>query len=127
MIIFVGDKPSPRMKPGDFPFEGAACQKRLNNWLGELQLYRCMVVDAYHSGAPQVQLINQSDLTDMEFLLNYSSVDKFVAFGNNASNRLKSLDIPHFKLPHPSGRNRQINDKEFIKNKLEECSDWLMK
>jgi len=33
MVIFVGDKPSPKMKPGAKPFEGAACEKRLKEWL----------------------------------------------------------------------------------------------
>ena len=38
MIIFVGDRPSPKMKPGAKPFEGAACEKRLKEWIKRLGL-----------------------------------------------------------------------------------------
>ena len=32
-VLFVGDKPSPKMKPGARPFEGAACENRLIEWI----------------------------------------------------------------------------------------------
>jgi len=49
----------------------------------------------------------------------------FVAFGTNASKFLKKNNIPHFKLPHPSGLNRQINDKAYIISKLDECKKYI--
>ena len=45
-----------------------------------------------------------------------------IALGNNAS---KAIQGEHFKLPHPSRLNRQLNDKEFIANRLKLCKDWL--
>lgn len=124
MIIFVGDKPSSRMKPGAKPFEGAACEKRLNAWIKKL-------------GIIKYEMINS---TDFGFDFQIGLADGFgcliIALGNNA---YKAIDKarkgptmfsiydrkPIFKLPHPSGRNRQINDKEFIAQKLKECKDWL--
>jgi len=108
MIIFVGDKPSPRMKPGAKPFEGAACEKRLKEWIKQLN------VDNF-------EIKNQCDIKGISYFCNEPTI--VIALGNVASKVLAS--IPHFKLPHPSGRNRQLNDKEFIANKLKECKDYL--
>ena len=43
---------------------------------------------------------------------------KIVALGRVASNTLHKLDIPHLYMPHPSPRNRQLNSKEFEKEKM---------
>jgi len=38
---------------------------------------------------------------------------------------LKIKPDDYFSLPHPSGRNRLLNDKKYIKLKLKECKEWL--
>lgn len=113
MILFVGDKPSPKMKPGAAPFQGAACEKRLMEWIVNV------IPEDFH----KVQIINSCDYSDYKLMAHFRASTIFVALGNNASKALGS--IPHFKLPHPSGRNRQINDKEFIAIKLEKCKNYI--
>ena len=46
--------------------------------------------------------------------------DKIIALGNVASNALKKVGVDHFKMPHPSPLNRQLNDKQFEKTMIEE-------
>jgi hypothetical protein len=116
MILFIDDKPSPGMKLNAKPFEGARCEKRLLEWLATIN------IKPYY-------IFNTTD----EYCMNMALMFLFckcpiVALGNNASGYLKSykkLNILHFKLPHPSGRNRQINDKEFIVKRLAECKNWI--
>lgn len=116
MILFVGDQPSTKMKSGARPFEGAACQFRLIEWIDFILDYK-----AVHTG---YRLINQCDYPwDNLYVAHLSYNTIFIALGNNASKALG--DIPHFKLPHPSGRNRQINDKKFIDERLNACKEWL--
>lgn len=120
MILFIGDKPSPKMKSGAPAFQGAACEKRLMEWI-----YKIIVNDAdknkYRAPVEAYLIANKND----EELLIWARASKVIALGNNAAKHIFSMDIPHFKLPHPSGRNRQINDKEFIAKKLKECREWL--
>lgn len=103
------------MKPGTRAFSGAACEPRLIEWILSMGITGCKIVnrtDAYFGMlAPYMQLQGT----------------KFVALGNEASKSLKQLMIRHFKLPHPSGRNRQVNNKKLIDKKLKECKKWLSK
>ena len=48
--------------------------------------------------------------------------DKILALGNTASDALNRLNIDHFKLPHPSGLNRKLNDKEYLTRILNDAN-----
>lgn len=50
---------------------------------------------------------------------------KVIAWGPSVSKYLTKMDVEHFVLPHPSPLNRQINDKDFINQKLDECKEYL--
>lgn len=52
--------------------------------------------------------------------------DKIIALGNVASNALKKVGVDHFKMPHPSPLNRQLNDKQFEKTMIKECYNYIM-
>lgn len=41
-----------------------------------------------------------------------------VALGKVAARTLKKKGLRHYELPHPSGRNRQLNDKTDVMTKL---------
>ena len=51
--------------------------------------------------------------------------DKVLALGSVVSNNLYHLDVDHYRLPHPSGRNRSLNNKEFVHEQLELCKNYL--
>lgn len=54
-----------------------------------------------------------------------SSYNKIVALGNTASKALELINKDHFKLPHPSPRNRQLNNLQFINCKLDSCLKYI--
>lgn len=113
MVIFVGDKPANRMRPGALAFEGAVCTNRLAAWI------KILTPGNYF-------LINSHSFPDQSKLQTFNRCgDVFVALGNNASNVLCGLDIPHFKLPHPSGLNRQTNDISYVVSRLNACKKYL--
>lgn len=109
-VYLVGDKPSDRMCSGARPFEGALCESRLKAWITDL-------------GITEHVLLNR---IDWPFGFP-SKADSYtmIALGAEASKTLTRCKYDHFKLPHPSGRNRQLNDKAYIYQKLTECRDWL--
>lgn len=113
MIIFLGDKPSPRMKENANPFEGATCRKRLYTWIETVM----------KGNKSEIQIKNQVDHDYFTMYMWYIKGNTIIALGNNASKALK--DTPHFKLPHPSGRNRKLNDTNYIVSELNKCRNYL--
>lgn len=113
-LLFIGDKPS-KCTDLNKAFKGAKCEKRLYQWIQ----FMTKDADSYN-----FSLINRVD-KEFEFYVLWAIEDgvPIIALGNNASKALK--DIPHFKLPHPSGLNRQINNTEYIENKLKACKIYI--
>lgn len=54
-----------------------------------------------------------------------SFFDKVVALGNFPHACLKKIGVEHFTLPHPSYRNRKLNDPDFEERVLEECRRYV--
>jgi len=112
MVVFIGDKPSARTHP-TIAFKGAACEPRLSEWISYLVPQRT-IYSLYNT---------TSEGAVIWTLWHYEDNHPIVALGNNASKWLRK--IPHFKMPHPSGRNRKLNDKEFVKERLNLCKTYI--
>lgn len=112
LVLFVGDKPSKLNTHPDIAFVGAACYPRLMAWCAELQV-------------KPIFINRTSDHFETYILCAIGNKTPVVALGNNASKALQKYDKLYFKLPHPSGLNRQINDEIFVKNQLKACKKWL--
>lgn len=112
--IFVGDEPT---GPTRTPFRHAKCRERLQSWID------------YLVGDDDYILVNQADFCNkcpddcIELLLFAHPHVPVIALGNKASNCVAPCD--HFKLPHPSGRNRQLNDKAKLWLKLRACKRYI--
>lgn len=112
MIIFVGDKPSIRNTVPGQAFIGTKSHKVLQEWAARMCLLNFTMLNSQEADLPQ--------------LIRFHSIEnQLVALGNNASKVLQQLGFKHFKLPHPSGRNRQLNNKEFIRQQLQNCKSYL--
>lgn len=120
MILFVGDKPSAKNKSQDIPFVGTKSYKRLLEWIFEMDLD---ITDLAITNISQAEFNDHGPEVDTHWgMIRYTAV---VALGKKASKGLTKLGIPHFELPHPSGLNRQCNNKIFISKKLKECKTYL--
>lgn len=50
---------------------------------------------------------------------------RVVALGSTASDALRRIGVDHFRLPHPSPRNRKLNDPSYVEELLNECRKFL--
>jgi hypothetical protein len=96
---------------------------RLYNWLDELDLdyvsFTNLSADSKWNF--DVKTIDKNFLYNQLF-----EYKKVIALGGLVSNYLaKYLEVDHFKLPHPSYRNRQLNDLDFEKQQLIMCRNYL--
>jgi hypothetical protein len=65
-------------------------------------------------------------LVDTHQLLYHANPrEKIVALGNFVSGVCSRMGIEHFKMPHPSGRNRKLNDPEYEKSQVNALTEYL--
>lgn len=50
---------------------------------------------------------------------------KIIALGEMAAWGLTKVGLEFHKMPHPSGLNHKLNDKEYVAKVLAECKSWL--
>lgn len=113
MVLFVGDCPSRLNKDPEVAFIGSKSEPVLAQWFKKI-------------GIAQASLINSHNYDLMISIEVHNNLGvPIVALGNVASKRLTKAGILHFKLPHPSPRNRLLNNKKFIDSELEKCKNYL--
>lgn len=113
-VVFVGDKPSRYNIDPRIAFVGTQSFTNLCKWIANMQISEFIMVNSW----------THDDMVEICRLFN-NREKLFIALGNEASRRLDKLGIEHFKLPHPSPRNRLLNDKDFIDSELKKCHSYL--
>lgn len=111
-VMFVGDRPSRLNTHSNIAFVGTPSFKNLCKWIEEMQIADFVTVNSQELDVPFIVRTH---------VLGYH----IVALGNNASEVLTAMGLDHFKLPHPSPKNRKLNDKEFIASELQKCYSYL--
>lgn len=125
MIIFVGDRPGRKNLDPNIPFVGTQSYKKLLEWIWYLD------VDINN-----VILMNKDefdyDYVSCRITRNGCTISdkprdcKIVVLGNNAEEVVDMYGmLNYFKLPHPSGLNRKLNDKKWLQKELSKCKKYL--
>lgn len=90
---------------------------RLYGWAGRLNLpYVSFINCVWERGACRRRAVDENFLLDCILSGDYHAI---VALGRFPSEVLTSIGVWHFKFPHPSGLNRQLNDPAFVTANIE--------
>ena len=92
---------------------------RLAEWIEFLELKQFSFANVYD--AYKVETAS-ADPALNDYVRSY---DRVIALGQTASRTLSAMGVSHFRMPHPSGLNRQLNDQKFVHEKLEACKNYL--
>lgn len=118
-VLFVGQNPS-RDNLTKEAFIGSKSGNTLLAWIRYLNVDKCRLFNASTKLGKVTQKNVRRDLKAIT-----QGYDIVIALGNYASKALTKRNIDHFKLPHPSGLNRKLNDLEYIKNQLDFCKAFI--
>lgn len=128
MILFVASNPSKLNKNPRIAMVGAKCEKTFNDWVEYLSPDRNYVVinasNKILEGNNVIRLID-IDFDNLTEWTKSRNVTKIVALGNVAAKALSYIGVEYYKLPHPSSRNRLLNNKEQVAAVLKNCKQWL--
>ncbi len=126
--LFIGSNPSMASTDGA-PFRpGTRSRLTLESWIKNLQ---CIVLftNVVHYKTVKNRPLSLAQIKEqmptLQQYIDQVKPDKIVALGQAASKALTLLHRKHLLMPHPSGLNRQLNDKKFIKEKIEELTQYI--
>ena len=94
---------------------------RLNKWMTQLGVEHYSFANVYDKPG---EVPSMSDLVkqDIKFTDGY---EKVIALGVTPSYVLRAKGVKHFSMPHPSPRNRKLNDENYVNEVLQQCKDYL--
>lgn len=115
-VLFVGDRPSKLNTYSHLAFIGTPSFRNLKKWIEKMQVFDFYMVNSFS---------DEDFAKILAFKILHSLDYRYVALGENASKRLTNLGIEHFKLPHPSPKNRKLNNKRAINILLKKCTQYL--
>ena len=112
-VLFVGDKPSKKNKDPEVAFIGTQSYKTLLKWMDVLDV-------------EDFAMVNRTSPMFVQKVMMYKNEGyNIVALGKEAHMALLNIGVGHYGLPHPSGRNRWLNDKTKIQGYLKACKEYL--
>ena len=128
-ILFIGSNPSKKNIDPNVPFKGTKSEYILNAWIKVLEVQNYTIINIFdkvtESNRPLSRREIKSCLVQLKRKLETIKYDKIIALGKSASDALKILKVDHYKMYHPSPRNRMLNAKESLQNELERCKVYL--
>lgn len=95
---------------------------RLEAWMDELGVEHFSFINVFDkTHAPTLSKVKGRPLVDAtEGYINVLALGSFVSLALNRYN------VEHFQLPHPSPLNRLLNDKNYEKQVLQQCKEYLL-
>jgi len=125
LVAFVGSNPSECNPDPNIAFVGTRSYSVLSKWLDRLLRKEDTAVFFNVSN-----VITKRKLRVREYQLdilqqNLRPFKRVVALGETAADALTKLKISHFPLPHPSPRNRVLNNKKALAQSLGLCKTWI--
>lgn len=122
LVYLVADKPTKDNISPDVPLVGTSSYKTLLGWLADMDVDITRVRTYNQSTDPFGNIMSKTSLNQAIKLRQIA----VVALGQKATNYLERTGIiSYHALPHPSGLNRILNNKKFIKDRLDACKKYI--
>lgn len=134
MILFVASNPSHLNEDPRIPFKGSRSEKNFNEWVNRLAPngYKAVnVIDTVTEGNRALKKSEiESSILELCEKIKVNKNKKIIALGKTAQIAIEMArpimgEIDYFALPHPSPRNRFLNNREQVEAVLEECERWI--
>lgn len=120
-ILFVGSNPSHSSISNTAFHEETPSSKILTGWANNLTGMK-MAINVQNEKTEDNRPLTKSEikanLPRLAEDIRIINATKVVALGKTAAAALSAIGISFYEMPHPSGCNRLLNDKEFVAGKI---------
>lgn len=117
-VIVVGMNPS--NTDNRFHFKNPTVRKT-NKWMSDCGVQYFSWANTFNKkGTPRESKVDKEQLKSL-----IEPYDRVVALGSFSSTVIEKLGVNHFKMPHPSPLNRQLNDKSYEADMVKACKAYI--
>src|ERR1700722_2963725 len=130
-VLFIGPSPSKKNTDPNIAFKGTKSYTTLLKWIKQLGLKENECEFFNISNRIGAKKFHGLDILNLYYTLKDAKNRKMkiITLGKQVQKTLdKNPDYfrtMFFSLPHPSGLNRKLNDKTYVKKELGICKKWL--
>jgi uracil-DNA glycosylase family 4 len=130
-IVFIGSNPSERSYRLEPFWHNTKSMTMLTNWINSIPTaaYQMTFLNVSNQTTPGNRPLKiseiKSNLPRLKLDLELCKPVKIIALGKTAAKALTLLGHNFYEMPHPSGLNRQLNNKEFIEEKIKGLASYL--
>lgn len=133
VILFIGSNPSQDSNSTDAFSPDSKSRRIIDRWLSEIQLddrYSIIFINISDNVTANNRPLKIKEIRDRLDSLSIKIRDcdprRIITLGRSAEKALTLLQLDFFAMPHPSGLNRQLNDKNFVKEKINNLMRYLI-
>lgn len=121
-ILFIGSNPSQKASSNEAFTADTVSGRILRGWIEGIPgtiLFENITSQKTRDNRPLNQ--NEKALARVSLLerINRINPDRLVALGKVATEMLTSLNLKFHEMPHPSGLNRKLNDKAYVRTAVD--------
>lgn len=116
-ILFIGSNPSQKAASNEAFTADTASGRILRSWIEGIEgniVFDNIVPQVTENNRP----LHPNEMAQAQASLSERikeiKPDRIVALGKSAAKVLSKLKLDFFEMPHPSGRNRKLNDKDYV-------------
>ena len=122
-VLLVGSNPSTRASGSDAFTEDTKSGKILREWLEGIDaefIFDNISTKKTEGNRPLTRSEMAEAREELAKRIKTTAPDRIVALGKSAAECLSKIGLTFLEMPHPSGLNRKLNDKQYVADKLQE-------
>lgn len=127
-ILFVGSNPS-NASTCDAAFHGSARSSQiLSEWTKDIKAVKVhinVINNTTENNRPLSMSEIKGALPRLSSDIDHIKATKIVALGKTAAKALGRLGMNFYEMPHPSGRNRLLNDPKYVEQKVKGLIEYV--
>lgn len=124
-ILFVGSNPAMASTTNEAFHGSTRSSQILAQWTKDIQgtkAYTNVVNERTDNNRPLKTSEIKANLSRLA--IDVVKADKVIALGKTAATALTMLGAKFYEMPHPSGRNRLLNDPAYVAQKIKGLVDY---
>lgn len=126
-VLLIGSNPSISSQSSFAFFLDSKSGQTLQEWIKDVEadfVYGNVSSIKTDNNRPLTRAEIKASLPDLLKAIKRNRPDKIVALGKTAAEALTLLQLSFLGMPHPSGLNRKLNDKEYAAQKIKELATF---